>query len=188
MNPPLFMKTKFIGLAFLLMILQSAEARVVTLVVTNAETREVQIALGEVAELLGWSAYQAYPNFSSAPFRLVVSKDGADINLFIPPSMTVINAGFQAYAGIPARHLIAGPATIRMSGVGGGTGPNYCTFNISPETFPPDKTFILPAGTNQVTISLECSTNLVNWLTATNGVYGSPTEAKFFRIKAQTLN
>ena len=35
---------------------------------------------------------------------------------------------------------------------------------------------------------MECSTNLVHWVPATNGIYGSPTEAKFFRLKADKVN
>ena len=44
-------------------------------------------------------------------------------------------------------------------------------------------------NTNQFNIALECSTNLVNWSSATNGAYGgSLTEAKFFRIKVEKIN
>ena len=35
---------------------------------------------------------------------------------------------------------------------------------------------------------MECSTNLVQWAAATNGVYASPDQAKFFRIKAERVN
>lgn len=36
-------------------------------------------------------------------------------------------------------------------------------------------------------ISLETSTNLVSWWATTNGVYGSPTVAQFFRMRMTNL-
>src|SRR6266404_2949608 len=174
------MKAKLIGLGLLLLILQSAEARIVTLVATNSEPKELQILLGEGAELTGWSAYTASLNASEMPYALSAEKDGVQVNLYLPPAR-IISTGASAIAAVPAKHVIAGPATIRLSN-GYLNAPVYCTFSIAPEVFPPDKSLILPAGTNQVTITLECSTNLVNWVTATNGIYGSPTAAKFFRI------
>lgn len=47
---------------------------------------------------------------------------------------------------------------------------------------------VLSSGTNQVFVTLESSTNLVNWSTATNGVYGSPDEARFFRIHMEEVD
>jgi hypothetical protein len=61
----------------------------------------------------------------------------------------------------------------------------FVTFKITPEAFPPDKTFIIAEGTQGATVTLECSTNLLNWTTATNGFYTGTNGAKFFRISAQ---
>jgi hypothetical protein len=166
--------------------LQLVEARVVTLVVSNAPPKEIQIAEGEVAELTGWTAYTATPNALGMPYQMTAVKDGIEVSLYVPPSMITFNGGINAFPAAPAKHTIAGPAMIRL--VPTGTTLAYCTFSITPETFPPDKTLILPPGTNQVAVTLECSTNLVSWAAATNGVYGSATGAKFFRIKAQVIN
>jgi hypothetical protein len=62
------------------------------------------------------------------------------------------------------------------------------TVKITPESFPPNQTLILPPGTNQVQITLQSSTDLKNWITATNGIYGSPTTAQFFRIQMTVLS
>jgi len=80
---------------------------------------------------------------------------------------------------IPARDpiVIAGPALITLSTFGPRSG--YCTVRLTPDSYPPDKALLVPPGTNLVSVALECSTNLVQWTAATNGVYGSPTEAKF---------
>ena len=87
--------------------------------------------------------------------------------------------------------IIRGPATFSLTSTTVGPGNQFnrfMTVKITPVSFPPDKTLIVPPGTNQVQISLESSTNLVNWATATNGVYGSPIEAQFFRLKMTPLN
>ena len=84
---------------------------------------------------------------------------------------------------------VKGPATIRLFSAHdnyGNDGSAMLTIRISPESFDLNKTLILPPSTNQVAIALETSTNLVNWTMATNGVYGSPDEARFFRIHMQT--
>jgi hypothetical protein len=83
---------------------------------------------------------------------------------------------------------LRGPAIFRARAAEGGPpfSSAVLTVKIMPESFDPNKTLILPPSTNQVSISLETSTNLVNWSVATNGIYGSPNEARFFRIHMQT--
>lgn len=107
----------------------------------------------------------------------------------------VIKDGFL-WGGSPARQnssgrgtTMRGPAVFRLSHNGGPSANHpFMTVKITPVSFPPDKTLIVPPGTNQVQISLETSTNLINWQTATNGVYGSPTTVQFFRLKETKLN
>jgi hypothetical protein len=52
------------------------------------------------------------------------------------------------------------------------------------EQYPPDKTLITLPGTNSCTVTLEGSTDLVHWSTATNGTYTVP-QAMFFRIRSE---
>jgi hypothetical protein len=61
------------------------------------------------------------------------------------------------------------------------------TVKITPDSVDVNKTFILSPGTNQVYVTLESGTNLVNWAAATNGVYGSPDTVRFFRIRTNAL-
>jgi hypothetical protein len=85
---------------------------------------------------------------------------------------------------------VRGPATFTLVSYndGGQSYSGYMTVKITPVSFPPNQTLIVPPGTNQVQISLEASTNLVNWATATNGVYGGNTNtAQFFRIHMTNL-
>ena len=134
-------------------------------------TKEFEVLPFEAAELVGQSAMAGSEG-------LAVVKDGAE-------SYAPRAGGSAAYEYRP--FVVAGPARIRFTAPVHGV-PVFVTFKIIPEAFPPDRTIIAMPGTNQTDISLECSTNLVQWLPATNGVYGPLPEAKFFRIKARVIN
>ncbi|MCI0744046.1 MAG: hypothetical protein L0Y58_01455 [Verrucomicrobia subdivision 3 bacterium] len=82
---------------------------------------------------------------------------------------------------------IRGPATISLRQIPGTDGKAFSTFAISPEAFPADKAITIPAGTGGAQVTLESSTDLVNWASATNGVYTNLTTARFFRIRADRL-
>lgn len=84
--------------------------------------------------------------------------------------------------------IVRGPAIFRTVATPNLNNPppyNYSamTVKIMPNSFEPNKTVILPPGTNQVAVTLETSTNLLHWTPTTNGIYGSPDTARFFRIK-----
>ncbi len=96
----------------------------------------------------------------------------------------VFKAGY-GYIASSVGSTIAGPAQFQLTAPL--TTGAFMTVKITPATYDANKTFILPPGTNQVYIGLESSTNLVNWADATNGVYGSPNVARFFRIRMGTL-
>ena len=81
--------------------------------------------------------------------------------------------------------LFQGPATFYVGSRINGFGTQMLTLEVFPVAFDPGKTLIVPQGSNAVSVAMECSTNLVNWTTATNGVYGTPDAAKFFRVKVQ---
>jgi hypothetical protein len=88
--------------------------------------------------------------------------------------------------------FVAGPATITVLpnyyySSGFAYTPTLVTVQIIPQSYDPNKTLIIPPGTNQVQITLQVSPDLVNWSSATNGVYGSPNTAQFFRISEVSL-
>ncbi len=168
------------------------EARHITLIVSGSSgasrTSEAIIASGEIAELVGCSGW---PTSSphSRPYLISAIKDSIELNLDVPPFHSA-----SSYPGIrPPTHVIVGPAVIRITindqvyPIGNQPPAFYCTFKITPEAFPPDRTILVPPGNNQSRITLECSTNLVDWSEATNGVYGPLPEAKFFRIKLEHI-
>ena len=126
------------------------------------KTNILEIGYNEVAEVISYELNSANTSFV---------KDNKEY--FLPA------AGRRA--------VIAGPATIQINGFGNTdrTFRSFLTVQITPESFPPDKTVIIPDGTTGATITMECSTNLINWTTATNGFYTGSNSAKFFRIRAE---
>jgi hypothetical protein len=58
----------------------------------------------------------------------------------------------------------------------------------TPQPLSFDKLLILTPTTNHTRVMMETSTNLANWFTATNGIYGSPDTVRFFRINMAKLN
>ena len=82
---------------------------------------------------------------------------------------------------------IAGPATLRLTaGIGSETW--FCTVKIEPESFPPDKTIIIPQGTLGANIIMEQSSDLVHWTNSVPGLYTNTAISHlFFRLRADRL-
>ena len=98
-----------------------------------------------------------------------------------------LQIGDQVYS-VHEGDIFRGPASFVMNAAS--TSSNnwsgtLITLEFLPGQTPPDRTLVIAPGTNLVAVALECSTNLVHWTTATNGLYGSPDAAKFFRIHAE---
>jgi hypothetical protein len=164
---------KAILILSLVCLTQFAHAAVVTLTAqASTETNGVaELTIGpyEVGEVISFP----YGDISG---RLLILKDGRTLQYPI--------ANWAPLSRPLDPLVVAGPAKIRLESLDSAR-PVLCTIRISPEAFPPDRALLVPPGTNQVRITLECSTNLVQWFAATNGVYGPLPEAKFFRIKLE---
>jgi hypothetical protein len=183
------MKTRTLfGAALLLGIFTSAadNPRYVTVTATFGGPATVQIQQGETAELVS---------------SVSTPKNGGGETTFLKSG----GGGDQLGFGVP----LTGPATITATA--GRWNTVVITVKITSESvdvnktdtvevsktdfvdanktdsFDVNKTLILPPGTNQIYITLESSTNLVNWVAATNGVYGSPDTVIFFRIRTKAL-
>jgi hypothetical protein len=145
--------------------------------VTSTDTNSpgtIQVLDGESAEIITTSVPWGVGN---NPFCNIL-KNGITF-VGIPRS----SGGNAATQGT----VVAGPATISIVPYAGpqqGTpGPVMLTVKITPQAYDVNKTLIIPPGTNQVYVALQTSTNLLFWYDATNGVYGSPDVARFFRIR-----
>ena len=115
------------------------------------------------------------------------------------PYLAVTKDGFKAEFNdnnpaflLPPKALIAGPATFRF-GIPAPTNPNYSSFvtiEIIPESFPPDKTIIIPADTKGANIIMEASTDLIHWTNAPPGLYTQTNDTSknlFFRLRAERI-
>jgi hypothetical protein len=156
---------RFCLLLLAVMPLLDAHARIVTLIVDTTTTRSNSLQIAANETVIVRSQY----NVSA----------GAEV--FLKMSGHSVNFG----SGIAQFLPVAGPAeiSIRMFA----TDPSfwgYMTFEIVTDTFPPDKTIIIPEGTG-ARIALECSTNLTHWTEVYSTTHTNSPSNKFFRIKAE---
>jgi hypothetical protein len=154
-----------LGIALLLGVFTNAadDFRYVTIAATFGGQATLQIQQGETAELVS---------------SVSTEKNGTGQTTFLKSG----GGGSGSWGfGIP----LTGPATITASASRGNT--LLITVKITPDSVDANKTLILPPSTNQVYVTLESSTNLVNWAAATNGLYGSPDTVRFFRIRTNPL-
>ncbi len=160
-----------ISLAFVTLATCALQGRTVTLTVNNVTengatiyTNRLEIGTNETAKLLCVAAL-------GNAFTFNVVKDGVTW----PPPMV---DGF----------VLAGPATISLGsqprGVSDPAATALVTFKIEPESFPPDKTVILPEGTVGV-VHVESSTNLVQWQDEWVQTFANTNQNRFFRIRAE---
>ena len=159
----------FLGIA--LSFIGVASAKHVTLTVAQepqanapVATNELAIAEGDVAEI------RSFPYYANYQSHIVLQKNGQTF---------WFNPGTEGL-------IVAGPAKLLLRASGGG-GYGIATIKVEPETFPPDKTVIIPAGSG-ARVTLECSTNLTHWSEVHVVTHTNNAANQFFRIKADRLN
>ena len=164
--------------ALVLAVAQPAQSAEVTLTVNpherNGRTNmvdQVEVATNEVAEVTTFLRWTGGP----ASGDITVVKNG------ITNAYSTFNGASMSNDGLPLR--VAGPAVIRLVSNPAVSLPAFCTIRITPESFPPDKSIIVPAGTG-ANIALESSTDLIHWQSAVPGVYTNREQNLIFRIKA----
>jgi len=167
----------------LILFASSALARFETLMVTSGnQTSSVEVTSNEVGKI----NYVRYDGTHPA-FRIYITKDGETVQLD-PGSIYNITGNSGKKTLHRLQENIAGPATIALVNTPASTGGYLLTVEIIPDSLPPDKTVVVPAGTG-FDVQLEKSTDLIFWETATPGVYDNTngTHHIFFRIKANVL-
>ncbi len=165
-------------MSFLALVAACTSARDVTLTIStvpplNVATNELTVLANESAELITW-----LPNGS----RITVIKD--DILFRFDNSTAIGNL-----VGQTSRPRFAGPAIIRLESAVAlpEKTQSFCTFQITPDTFPPSQALVLPAGPGGANIALEASHDLIHWTNAPPGIYTNPPANLFFRIRADRL-
>lgn len=182
LNHLAFMNTIILTLGLTLLLLpMRLQAEFVTLSAGRAASNgvaQITIAASQLAEVV---SFPASVN-SAAGISLAITKDGWTHRYYPTLSPSGVNS---VPAGFFDPCVVAGPATLSMVSVNG--NPGFCTVKITPESFPPDKTIIVLPGTGGGNITMECSTNLIQWTPASNGVYTNLSEARFFRIRLDRI-
>ena len=155
-----------------------SHARVVTLTIGGSQlTSQVSIGTNEVAEIK--SIYDSTSASYAGTANLLVQKDGRS---FVLDGQKLLNM-LIAFTG---KTLIAGPATLTFK-YDDQSHTNYvafCTIEITPESFPPGLTVILPEGTVG-TVHVESSTNLVQRQDEWVHTFANTNENRFFRVRAE---
>ncbi len=146
------------------------------------------------------------PGFNSPTSLTVTSNQVAEIKtlLFSPVRTTSGGVGLaravirSGDVGIPVYPgwitngpccFLRGPATIEIEGGNDAYGnlPAMATVDIQPGPFPPGRTVTVGAYSGNVRVTMEMSTDLVNWTPAVNAaLYTNSPDARFFRIQLVT--
>lgn len=123
-------------------------------------------------------------NVSSNSFAIIKSAytaSGGSILVNMQGVNFTFNLSFQTVSGL----TFAGPATIQLQG--DSYGAAFATFAIEPGPFPPGQALTVGSNSGNVQVTMQTSTDLVNWTTAVNGmVYTNTPAARFFRIQLLT--
>ena len=185
-----------------------AHGKIITLTASSTLTNQLVVASNEVALLTFYSPSMASQfRHDTVPPRLENPESGITLmisNLTFPvkcKDMPLANSyfyktsanigGFSAdlrivdySSAFPLR--VAGPAIITLTSPNG--APTMATFEVttSDPQFVPSSSVVIPADSGgPVNIILESSVDLVNWIPANPGTYGTTTTNRFFRVRAQ---
>lgn len=158
------------------------QGRLITLTVPNVDATngvaEFQLESYEAAELV------SFPSDIASGSRIDIIKNGFQFHYSANPF--AFPSSGPTLPKPPLEPLIvAGPARILLRSDTG--RPSLCTFRVTPESYPPDKSLLIAPGPGGAEVTLEFSTNLVNWIATTNGIYTNVPVATFFRIKEQRI-
>jgi len=175
--------------AFLLMIHAARiHAESVTLTATAANggtglSSIITLASNDVAEVL---------------HTKLETNNGSEADAVYSALLVTVGGSTYRYTAIsisnPAigRPSIAGPATIQLSAtIPAGTGNSVkalCTIKTTraADDVRPSTSVVIPAdASGPVNIIMESSVDLITWTPALPGIYGSTTQKRFFRVRAE---
>ena len=146
-----------------------AQVRFVSLTAEPGQSNTVEIAAGETAHMVSSVRIGDFD-------ALGVERDG--LRWEWRPS-------YADLGPVKDPLIVAGPARFTLQSPG--TPGAVCTFRVTPDAASPTTAEVVPPGTGGARVELQCSTNLVNWQTATNGIYTNQPAAKFFRIRLDRI-
>jgi hypothetical protein len=159
---------------------------ITTLICQGNQTNQVQITSSQYARIKSYWDYQA--NAGNGWSSFVRIQSGAN-TIDMPAKGLIHISGGTTPQGYTPDFTIAGPATISLitQGPGSSGNPAILTLDIEPGPYPPGRAVTVGAYSGNVQVTMEMSTDLVNWTPAVNAqVYTNSPDARFFRIKLQT--
>ena len=181
------LKTFLVGLSALVALSASAAEGLVTLAVEGIATNEVQVAANQQVTVKTFLDSLAVNNAESSGSRIEIVKDGKTISVRPVVMQTEQNNAMVARLSpwLSGAISIAGPATIRVVCPNAGSSA-MLTLDITPAAYPPDRAVTVGPYSADMKVTMEMSTDLVNWTVAQNAaVYTNRPEARFFRIKLE---
>jgi len=145
-------------------------------VTVTSKGQPLQVPEGQVATLLSFA--ETTPSYSPLG---VTFPDGTG-TVLNPPYLSIPRNA----SGGPIQYLtVAGPCTIKF---GDTNYANFATFKLSPANVDipmiPTGSVVIPVdGSGNYRVALESSTDLINWVEATPGTFGSGATNRFFRVR-----
>jgi hypothetical protein len=164
-----------------------ARADTITLTASNLLSASLVVPSNIVAQVIHSSATGASCGVYPISYKLNVTINGQTI---------VYSQGSQGNTVLPMLAnppIVVGPATITLINTTSSScaqdATAICTIQTSPaistSNFTPSSTVVIPNDNGgSVTIVLESSTDLVNWVAALPGTYGTSSSNRFFRVRA----
>ncbi|MBL9166221.1 MAG: hypothetical protein JNN07_00605 [Verrucomicrobiales bacterium] len=149
--------------------------RYVTLTAKAGKTNSIEIASGEALQLVSMPTHFA----RAGTANLSVFRDGQPIA-----------SRLQAHGAVQP-FIISGPAKVTFTTQRPNDFPKaigFATLRIFDQPYPPSGTLVIPPVVGGGVLSLESSTNLVTWQSATNGIYTNHPSAKFFRLDLKRID
>lgn len=187
MKPPPFLKC-YLTTAIVLLFIPAAFAQYITLMASSLRTNSqtINIATNELATVVHLST-PAKSGISYAYLEVVCKghTNRYQVNYMIGGYDVNNSTWYSTHANLP---VIAGPASLRLVGQHDPPRAAVCTLQITKpsSTFTPVNTVVIPNDSNgPVTIVLESSTDMVNWIPANPGTYGTSATNRFFRVRGE---
>ena len=152
-----------------------------TLICQGNQSNQVQITSSQTAKIKSY--WDCAVNGGTGWSSSVQIQTGTNV-INMPASGLIHSAG-----NYTPDFTIAGPATISLISQSASSygNPAILTLDIEPGPYPPGRAVTVGAYSGNVQVTMEMSTDLVNWTPAVNAqVYTNSPDARFFRIKLQT--
>lgn len=137
-------------------------------------TNSVIVAEGEAAEVISVEGYNATSIISKDQVSLTARPASGSSTLHgttvAGPAVLTLSQFYSTQYGVPISQYQGALMTIKLT----------------PMTASAQQSVVVAPGMGNVQITLESSTNLVNWAEATNGVYSD--SLRYFRVKLTKSN